>query len=345
MLRLRSLLPLLALALTCGAANAADTKQFFTVHEIGKGIWAAIAEPGSGTGSNSGFIAGDDGVLVVDSFEDPDAAKALLKVIHEKTPLPVRYVVNTHYHLDHVAGNGIYQAAGAVIMAQRNVRAWERTENLKFFGDKITPAQRTMVQAYVLPDVLYRDGIDVHLGNRDVVVRVLPGHTGGDSIVVVPDAGVVFTGDLFWDHSLPNLIDANTRAQIHTNDVFLKDYPTATFVPGHGAIGRAADVRAFRDYLVALRQAITKAEGKGESGIALQQDVLNQLQGTYGTWNYFDHFAPRNIAQTIAELAGKKSLPKPMPWATGVNPTDRDCPGRLALGAAKPDEGTIPARL
>jgi len=307
------LLPLLALALTCGTASAANTKPFFTLHEIGKGVWAAIAVPGSHAGSNSGFIVGDDGVLVVDSFEDPAAAQALLKVIHEKTSLPVRYLVNTHYHLDHVAGNGVYEAAGAVIMAQRNVRAWERVGNLKFFGDEITPAQRKMVRSYVLPGVLYRHGIEVHLGNRKVVVRVLPGHTGGDSIVVVPDADVVFTGDLFWDHSLPNLIDANTLAQIHTNAVFLVDYPTATFVPGHGAIGKAADVRAFRGYLVTLRQAITTARDKGESGMALQQDVLGQLQGTYGTWNYFDHFAPRNIAQTVAELAGKKPLPEPEP--------------------------------
>ena len=310
---LRTLLPLLSLVLACGAANAADTKPFFTLHEIDKGVWAAIAVPGGHAGSNSGFIVGDDGVLVVDSFEDPAAAKALLKVIHEKTRLPVRYLVNTHYHLDHVAGNGVYQAVGTVIMAQRNVRAWERTENLKFFGDEITPAQRTMVQSYVLPSVLYRDGIEVHLGNRKIVARVLPGHTGGDSIVVVPDARVVFTGDLFWAHSLPNLIDADTSAQIHTNAEFLKEYPNDTFVPGHGDVGKAADVQAFRGYLVALRQAITTAQNKGESGPVLQQDVLAQLKGTYGTWNYFDHFAPRNIAQTVAELAGKKRRPEPLP--------------------------------
>ena len=313
MLRLRTLLPLLALALACGTAGAADTKPFFTLHEVGKGVWAAIAVPGGHAGSNSGFVVGDDGVLVVDSFEDPAAAKALLQVIHEKTPLPVRYLVNTHYHLDHVAGNGVYQAAGAVILAQRNVRAWERTENLKFFGDAITPAERQMVQSYVLPSVLYRRGVEVYLGNRKVAVRVLPGHTGGDSIVVVPDADVVFTGDLFWDHSLPNLIDANTSAQIRTNSVFLRDYPAATFVPGHGTIGKAQDVRAFRGYLAALRQAITTAEDKGKSGPALQQDVLGKLKASYGKWNYFDHFAPRNIAQTAAELAGKKTRPGPLP--------------------------------
>ena len=313
MLGLRTLLSLLALVLACGAANAAGTEPFFTLHEIGNGVWAAIAVPGGHAGSNSGFIIGDDGVLVVDSFEDPAAAKALLNVIHEKTPLPVRYLVNTHYHLDHVAGNGVYQSAGAVVMAQRNVRRWERTENLKFFGDKVTPAQRKMVQSYVLPSVLYRDGIEVYLGNRKILVRMLPGHTGGDSVVVVPDAHVVFTGDLFWNRSLPNLIDANTSAQIHTNAVFLRDYPNDTFVPGHGDIGKAADVQAFRGYLVALRQTITMAQDKGESGAALQQDVLGQLKGSYGTWNYFDHFAPKNIAQTVAELAGNKPRPEPLP--------------------------------
>lgn len=186
MLRLRNLLPLLALVLASNAATAADTKPFFTLHEIARGVWAAVAVPGSHAGSNSGFIVGDDGVLVVDSFEDPAAASALLQAIRARTRLPVRYLVNTHYHLDHVAGNGVYRAAGAVILAQRNVRAWERTGNLKFFGKGITAAQREMVQSYVLPGVLYRDGIEVYLGERKIVVRVLPGHTGGDSIVTVP---------------------------------------------------------------------------------------------------------------------------------------------------------------
>lgn len=312
-MRMRHLLPLFALALASGSARAADSHPFFTLHHVGKGIWAAVDAPGSRAGSNSGFIIGDTGVLVVDSFEDPAAARALLKVIHNKTRLPVRYLVNTHYHLDHVAGNGVYRKAGAVILAQRNVRAWERTDNLKFFGSKITPAQRAMVQSFVLPQVLYRHGITLYLGHRKVVVRVLPGHTGGDSIVVVPDAHVVFTGDLFWDHSLPNLVDANTPAQIHSNSVLLRDFPDATFVPGHGPVGHAADVRAFRSYLTTLRGTIEKAEARGERGAKLRKDVLERIQARYGNWQFFDYFADKNIAQTVAELAGDKPLPEPLP--------------------------------
>lgn len=311
MSRLCSLLLAFGLLTTSNIANAAGSAPFFALHQLGPGIWAAIALPGSHAGSNAGFIVGDDAVLVVDSFEDPAAAQALLQVIRGKTQLPVRYLVNTHYHLDHVAGNGVYQAAGAVILAQRNVRAWERTENMKFFGDKITPARRQMVQSYVLPSVVYRQGIEVHLGKRTVVVRVLPGHTGGDSVVMVPDAKVVFTGDLFWNHSLPNLIDADTRAQIQSNATLVQDYPDATFVPGHGQSGHAAEVRAFRDYLLALRSAIIASRKRSESSNALQENVRRQLQETWGKWNYFDHFITPNIEQTVAELAGTKHVPTP----------------------------------
>ncbi|HEU4670101.1 MAG TPA: MBL fold metallo-hydrolase [Dyella sp.] len=306
-----ALLLLLCLAAAPAASRAAEAAPLFTLHEVGRGVWAATSSPQSKAGSNAGFVIGDDAVLVVDSFEDPAAAKALLDAIHARTRLPVRYLVNTHYHLDHVAGNGVFQSAGAVILAQRNVRTWERTENLKFFGSHITPAQKAMVHSYVLPTVTYRDGVEIHLGGRTVQVRVMPGHTGGDSVVVVPDARVVFTGDLFWNHSLPNLIDADTTAQIRTNDAFLRDHPDAVFVPGHGEVAHAADVRAFRDYLVTLRQSIAAAQARGERGDALQRDVLGRLGRDYGSWDYFGYFARSNIGQTVAELAGTKRRPVP----------------------------------
>ncbi len=298
------------LSATCGPLMAEEPTPFFTLRPIGTGVWAAISPARGKAGSNAGFVIGSDGVLVVDSFVDPAAAQALLDEIHAKTKLPVRYVVNTHYHLDHVAGNGVFKDSGALILAQANVRTWEHTENLKFFGDKITPQQKQLVETLVLPSAVYRDGVELFLGDRKVVVRVLPGHTGGDSVVVVPDADVVFTGDMFWNHSLPNLIDADTQAQIASNDTFLKDYFKASFVPGHGEVGKAADVQAFRDYLAALRTAVAAARGT-EGSAAVVKSVLPQLKPVYGGWNYFDHFAQRNIEQTADELAGRKRVPMP----------------------------------
>lgn len=293
------------------APEARAAAPWFTLHDLGHGVWAAIAVPKSGAGANAGFVIGPDGVLVIDTFEDPAAAQALLESIHAKTDAPVRYVVNTHYHLDHTAGNNVFADAGAVVMAQQNVRTWERSQNLKFFGAHPTAKQRHFVATLGLPTVTYVDGITIWLGDRRVEVRVLPGHTGGDSAVIIPDADVVFTGDLFWNHTLPNLIDANTADQIATNDVLLRDYPDATFMPGHGNLGKAADVRAFRDYLATLRKAVAAAQASGKSGDTLVDAVLPTLKHDYGDWGWFQYFARHNIEQTAAELDGTKQVPVP----------------------------------
>jgi cyclase len=308
----RVILALMSVCLWAGTAAAADApKTYFTLHELGPGVWAAISAPGSHAGGNTGFVIGSDGVLVVDDFQTPEAAQALLDAVHKTTPLPIRYVVNTHYHLDHVMGNGLFQKAGAVILAQENVRAWERSENLKFFGPAPKPEDKTLVAGLTLPSVTYKDGVILWLGDRKIIVKVVQGHTGGDSIVVVPDAKVVFTGDLFWDHDLPNLIDADTQQQIATNANFMRDYPDATFVPGHGELGKASDVDAFKDYLLALRKAVSDARAAGKSGQALTDAVLASLKPQYGGWGYFDYFSRSNIEQTEAELAGTKKRPVP----------------------------------
>ncbi|HEX7678433.1 MAG TPA: MBL fold metallo-hydrolase, partial [Thermoanaerobaculia bacterium] len=144
----------------------APVVPFFFLKPLGHNVWAAVAVPGSGAGSNSGFVVGDDGVLVVDSFQKADAARALLAEIHKITPLPVKYVVNTHYHIDHVSGNGVYAEAGAVIVAQRNVRDWIHTENLKFYGANITPAQKASVEGLTAPQAAYDGSLDLYLGAR-----------------------------------------------------------------------------------------------------------------------------------------------------------------------------------
>ncbi len=293
-------------------ALAADApKQYFTLHDLGHGVWAAISAPGSHAGGNTGFVIGSDGVAVIDTFQTVAAAHALLDAIRKTTKLPIRYVIDTHYHLDHVMGNGIFEKAGAVVMAQDNVRAWERIENLKFFGPTPKPEDKAVVESLTLPSLTYRDGVTLWLGDREVVVKVVQGHTGGDSAVIVPDAKVVFTGDLFWDHDLPNLIDADTVQQIVANQGFLKDYPDYSFVPGHGEVGKAAEVSAFRDYLVALRKAVGDARAAGKSGQALTDAVMAAIKPQYGSWGYFDYFAQHNIEQTDQELAGTKKRPVP----------------------------------
>src|SRR5271165_2971771 len=121
---MRKTILLCVLLLACGAANYAQTGDgalAFTIKPLGNNVFAAIKAPNSKAGSNAGFVIGDDGVAVIDTFQDADAAKQLLTEIRKLTKLPVKFVVNTHYHLDHVTGNGVFARAGAVIIAHRNV--------------------------------------------------------------------------------------------------------------------------------------------------------------------------------------------------------------------------------
>lgn len=301
-------------AAAAGARPQAPAKAYFQLHEAAPGVYAAIGIAGSGAGSNAGFVIGTRAVAVVDTFQSVAAARALLAAIRERTALPVRYVINTHYHIDHVTGNQVFADAGAVVMAQRNVSAWIHTENLKFYGPHPTAAAQASVEALRAPDVSYADGVWIDLGGKQLEVRVLPGHTGGDSAVRVEGSGVVFTGDLFWDHSLPNLVDASI-AQLLTTLPKLSAWPTranAVFVPGHGELGTAADVAAFRGYLIELQRLVAEARSRGLRGAALAAAVEPELKKQYGSWGFYAHFAPRNIADAEAEAAGTKRRPRPV---------------------------------
>jgi cyclase len=287
------------------AADAAD----FTVKKIGDGVYAAVSPDHSKAGSNAGFIVGPNGIVVVDTFETIDAAKELLAEIRKVSSLPVRYVVNTHYHLDHTGGNAVFAEAGATVVAHRNVRAWLRSENLKFFGASPKPEEKAQVASLVLPDLVYSDAVDIYLDSRLIRVRYMLGHTGGDSVIMVPDANVVFAGDLVWQKHLPNLIDASTEPWIRTLDTLLREHPTATFVSGHGDVATPADVSDFRGYLTTLRTAVAQAQSNGKSGDDLVKSVTAMLKEKYADWGFFNHFVSHNIEQTADELAGKKRLP------------------------------------
>lgn len=286
----------------------------FTLVPVAQGAYAAIAkrEDRASVG-NAGFVTGPDGVLVVDAFATPEAAEELLSTIRGIAREPVRWVVNTHYHLDHVGGDRVFTKQGAVVLAHANVRAWVRTENLKWRRE-IKPEEKAMLAALALPDVTYRDAVTVWTGSKKIEISVKPGHTGGDSVVFVPSVNVLYTGDLFWKETVPNLVDADTRAWIQTLDGFLAEHPASRFVPGHGEVGSALDVRYFRDYLVGLRSVVEQALVQGRSGRAVIDAVLPTLKKRWASWTWFEQFAEKNIESVEQELRGTKryaSTPTP----------------------------------
>ena len=160
------------------------------------------------------------------------------------------------------------------------------------------------------PTVTYDESVDLHLGTGTIRVRSFPGHTGGDSVALIPDAKIVFAGDLLWRDIVPTLDDGSTKPWIDTLDRLATSEPGATFVPGHGEVGNATDVAAFREYLVTLGKLVSDTQAAGMSGEALADSVIPRLRDRYSRWNGFDYSARPNILETHAELRGKKRIPQ-----------------------------------
>ena len=285
------------------------TSPSFSLNPLGNNVWAVIGDPS--IGANAGFVIGDNGVLVVDTLHSPEAARDLLGEIRKITKLPIKFVINTGYRLDHVGGNAVFQDAGAVVLAQRNVRDWIRTENLKFFNKDLGLEQKTRIQQLSPPDVIYDNALELFLGQRRVQVIWRLGQSGGDSVITVSDSRIVFCGDLFWRKTLPNLSDASTGPWINTLEILARANPTGSFVPGHGMVGNANDLLEFRNYLSNLRRLVSVAQQQGKSGDVMAESVLPVLTHTYGTWSLFQSSAKNNILDVDAELRGKKTIPRP----------------------------------
>jgi cyclase len=296
-------------------ASAQTATLPFVLKQVGPGVYAAIDGPEHKAGSNAGFVIGDDGVLVVDSFFNLDSARALVGEIHRLTPKPIRYVVNTHYHLDHTGGDQALRDAGAIIVAHKNVRGWVRTNNVNLFGDRITPEIRARIAAVPLPDLVTDKDLTVWLGSRKVVVRTVLGHTGGDLTIFVPDANVLFTGDMLWRKVPPNLIDGSVKEWMATDADFaaMPNAAHIAFVPGHGDVANANDVRDFRQYLLDLRRLVLEGHKAGLKDDALAQFVEAKLKALHPDWTISDRAAAFEVRYMDEELAGTKKRPIPQP--------------------------------
>ena len=304
---------LIALAVPAPAQTPAPLP--FILKQLGPGVYAAIDGPERKSGSNAGFVIGDDGVLVVDALFTPDAAKALVGEIRRLTPKPIRYVVNTHYHADHTGGDQVLRDAGATIIAHKNVRGWVRTNNIALFGDRITPEIRARIEALPLPDVVTDKNLTVWLGSRKVVVRSVLGHTGGDLVVEVPDAKVLFAGDMLWRKVAPNLIDGSVAEWQQTSADFaaMPGAAQTRYVPGHGDVASVEGVKEFRTYLIDLRGLVGLGRLKRLTGDALLQFVAPTLRAIYPDWTISDRAIAAEVRYMEQELAGTKKRPVPQP--------------------------------
>jgi glyoxylase-like metal-dependent hydrolase (beta-lactamase superfamily II) len=209
-----------------------------------------------GAGGNIGVCAGPDGAVLIDDEFAPLSAK-IQAAVKQVSDQPVRWVVNTHWHGDHVGGNENMATAGATIVAHDRVRTrlLEGQDN-KFFGRKIEPAT-----GKTLPVVTFNDSTTLHVNGEDVLVfHVAPAHTDGDAIVWFPKANVVHMGDTFFNGLYP-VIDLESGGSVDgmilaTERVLPRLAAGTKVIPGHGPVTDKAGLQAYHDMLVGIRAAV-----------------------------------------------------------------------------------------
>src|SRR5215510_7993142 len=285
----------------------------FQLVKVADGVFAAIAKPGGLASGNAGFVVGDGGVLIVDTFSTPIALEELLSEIGKQTSQPVRYAVNTHYHLDHSGGNQVLAARGVPIIAHDNVARWQTTKNRRFLPSSEDLEKRRADAAKQLSETPEdqkdkRAQLDRQVRRFDALMQIKltnPSITfsSGTTHLYLGTRDVMFTGDMGWAKTLPNLVDATVNDWIPSLDKILANHSSAKFVPGHGSVATAAEIRDFRDYLDDLRNRVKKGIANGLT-IEQSKDQL-KLPDKYKNFA-FQNFAQPNVEDMYKELKGTK---------------------------------------
>jgi glyoxylase-like metal-dependent hydrolase (beta-lactamase superfamily II) len=220
-----------------------------------------------GGGGNIAVLTGPDGSLVVDS-DVPEMSAKMRAAVSLVSDRPARFLVDTHYHFDHAGGNPTLGRGNVVIVAQENVRQrLSGKQTLKQDGIDLTfdPTPREG-----LPLVTFEDGLQFHVNGEDVsVVHVAHAHTDGDAFVFFEKANVLHTGDLMMSVGYP-IVDAGNGGSLdgliagHERIIKLCNDKTRV-IPGHGPVVGKADLQAYHDMLVTIRQRVADLMRKGRS--------------------------------------------------------------------------------
>ena len=251
----------LALAAAPVVAQPQDfSKVEIKAEKVAEGVYML-----TGAGGNVGLSVGQDGAFVVDAQFAPLTDK-ILAAIRTINPAPVRFVVNTHVHSDHVGGNENMGRAGAILVAHENVRKRMSVEQFNAtFNRKTPPAPES-----ALPVLTFTDAVTLHWNGDDIqVTHVPPAHTDGDAYVRFVRADVVHMGDLFFNGGYP-FVDVSSGGRIDgviaaADQVLAATGEKTRIIPGHGPLASRADLQAYRDTLRTLRDRIAKLKAEGRS--------------------------------------------------------------------------------
>ncbi|HEY3121123.1 MAG TPA: MBL fold metallo-hydrolase, partial [Vicinamibacteria bacterium] len=313
----------LALLLLGAGANA-DTHHdrapddVFRLKPLAGGVHALY-----GRGGNVGFFVGPEAVVVVDS-QFKDLAPGIVDQIKSTTDKPIKYLLNTHHHGDHVGGNEVFRQF-AVIVAHDNVRKRMlaspadilrdypamveearkagNDQRVRSLQEQIEWARKVKVEEIAAPVLTFDSEFRIHMGGETIQVwHTPPAHTDGDSVIYFEKANVLHMGDLFFNHVIP-FIDVKGGGSaagylVAIDKVVARVPPDVTVIPGHGEVTDLAGLKTFRQYVTDLIDTARRARAAGKT----REDFLRDVD--LPTYKDYAGYADRFKANAAAAWDG-----------------------------------------
>jgi glyoxylase-like metal-dependent hydrolase (beta-lactamase superfamily II) len=249
----------ICLVSTLGAAGPA-------VQPLGQHLYAYISD--NDGSANSTFLVGLSSILVVDSGLNRTEGEKLLHEIRKISPLPIAYIINTHYHPDHQGGNGVFGSEPTIISSpftrEKTIALAARMSQGQSDnpGFQFRPATMTIAQK-----------LTIYMGDEPVeIIAAWPGHTMGDVYVYFPNERAVATGDLYLTNAVPAMDEGSAAHWIEDLDGILA-LPADHFVPGHFGVGTKQRIQRFRDYMADLYSQVQQMAKAGASEEEIRKNV------------------------------------------------------------------------
>ena len=297
-------------------ASTADlADKPITFDAIGPDLYAFTAEGDP----NSGVIVGDDGVMVIDAQATPVMARQVIDRVARITDKPIKYVLLTHYHAVRVLGASAY--GGAEIIASNATRELIAERGKQDMDSEIGRFPRLFravesIPGLTWPSLTFPDQMSVWLGKREVrIMHIGRGHTAGDVVAFVPDADVVFSGDLVEYHSACYCGDAHFTDWPATLDR-LAEFSAKALVPGRGAALKtpqqvADGIALTEDFLTTLYGAVADSAAKGRTLKEAYDAVRAVMDPEFASFAIYEHCMPFNVSRAYDEARG---IEHPVIW-------------------------------